>query len=184
MHRGRKESQSAIYNKQQIVQCSAVQSEYRAYVLRESSAYPERGANPAFLFRNFSYFFPFTGTFLPSFFFFLPSSKLSGLLFCDLLLRSILHLHFVFLLRWRSGEVGNRGEGMHGPMGAWHNSNRGLEKEGGKGKSRRASVLYLFSSIYIFIFFPFLKCKFFTSVWEGVLFFFLFCFSSLIFSPF
>ena len=158
MHRGR-ESQSAIYNKQQS--CSAVQCSpsYRAYVLRESSGLSRKGCEPRIpCSETFSYF---SFAFLPPFFFplflsFFLSSQLSGLLlFCDLLLRSILHLHFVFLLRWRSGEVGNRGGGVGGCMGRWEHGttvSRGVREEEEGRKITESKCSLFFSSIYIFIF--------------------------------
>ncbi|PUU72460.1 hypothetical protein B9Z19DRAFT_675229 [Tuber borchii] len=126
-----------------IVQCSAVQSEYRAYVLRESSAV-QKECKPRIPVQIFIFIYYFSLACFPPLFLSLTTSRTSV---CDLLLRSILHLHFVFLLRWQSGEVGNRGD-------AWADGSMAQQEQGGRGRENLCFLpftyfFYFSSQVYI-----------------------------------
>lgn len=119
-----------------IVQCSAVQSEYRAYVLCESSAI-QKECKPRIPVQIFIFIFYFSLACFPSLFLSLLTSRTPV---CDLLLCSICTCTLCFC--FGGGRVKLGTGGMHGPMGAWHNSSRGKRE----GKSRRAVFSVFFHS--------------------------------------
>ena len=154
MHWG---SQPATYNKQQS--CSAVQCS--PSIVRTCSANPvlsRENANPAPLFRFLFLFFIFLLLAFLHFSFSLLTSRTSV---CDLLLRSICTCTLCFC--FGGGRVKLGTGGMHGPMGAWHNSSRGKRE----GKSRRAVFSVFF---HLHIFFDF-SSQVYICLWEVFSFF-------------
>lgn len=141
-----------------IVQCSAVQSEYRAYVLCESSAI-QKECKPRIPVQIFIFIFYFSLACFPSLFLSLLTSRTSV---CDLLLCSICTCTLCFC--FGGGRVKLGTGGMHGPMGAWHNSSRGKRE----GKSRRA-VFSVFFHSHIFFYF---SSQVYICLWEDFSFFF------------
>jgi len=176
MHRGR-ESQSAIYNKQQS--CSAVQCSpsYRAYVLRESSGLSRKGCEPRIPCSEIFLIFPLLSFplffFLPFFLSFFPPNFPD---FCFVICYSALFCTCTLCFCFGGGRV-KLGTGEEG-WDAWADGSMaqqlagGLERRRREGKSRRASVLCFFLPFTYFFLLPhFSKSNFtFCFLSEGVLF--------------